>query len=142
MSILNYKIWCLVLTLNVAWVHEDPDSSSLRVIKIMNCISKSTKQTLLILMIICSKKRTYHGFRWKVWCELSTDNTSVTMRPSDFAPNATVVWAILLSLCFVDVSHALSLVPVNLLLSVHTFNLDEGSVGILVWLGPENILNS
>jgi len=63
------------------------------------------------------------------------------MRPSDFAPNATVVRTVLLCLCLVDVSQTLTLVPIDLLLSVHTFNLDERSVGILVRLGPETLLN-
>ena len=58
------------------------------------------------------------------------------MRPGNLSPDTAVVATVLLCLSLVDVSHPLSLVPVYLLLSVNSFDLDEGRVWILVGLRP------
>jgi hypothetical protein len=79
----------------------------------------------------------YHGFWWKIRLELSTNNTTVTMRPNHLPPNAAIVGTILLHLGLVDISHALASIPRNLLLCVHSLNLDQRGVWVLVRLGPE-----
>ena len=78
----------------------------------------------------------YHGFGGKVGLELGTDYTAVTMGPADLTPNASVVRPILLNLGLVNVSQLLPQVPGNLLLGVHSLDLNQGCVWVLVGLGP------
>lgn len=66
----------------------------------------------------------YHGLGREVGLELSANNATVTMRPNDLSPNATVVRSVLLHLGLVNVRHALPLVPSDLLLRVHSFDLN------------------
>lgn len=66
-----------------------------------------------------------HGFRRKIGGELSTNNTSVTMRPANLAPNAAVVGPILLSLSLVNVCNLLPQIPRHFFLCVHSFDLHQ-----------------
>lgn len=84
----------------------------------------------------------YHRFRRQIGLELSTNNTTVPVRPGNLAPNATVVRSILLHLCLVDVGQALPGVPRHLFLGVHSLNLNQRSVRVLVRLRPSPTQNS
>lgn len=74
----------------------------------------------------------YHGFRRQIGLELSTNDTRVSVRPDNLSPNATIVGAVLLHLSLVDVSQALPSVPPNLLLGVHSLDLKQRRVRVLV----------
>lgn len=78
----------------------------------------------------------YHGFGREVGLELGANNTTVTMRPNHLAPNAPIVRPVLLHLSLVDISHALTCVPPHLLFRVHTLDLDQRCVWVLVRLRP------
>ena len=82
-----------------------------------------------------------HGSGRKISSELCSYHAVVSMSLSDSAPDDSESAVVACVLCLVDVSQTLTLVPINLLLSVHTFNLDERSVRVLVRLGPETLLN-
>lgn len=78
----------------------------------------------------------YHGFGREVGLELGANNTTVTMRPNHLAPNAPIVRPVLLHLSLVDISHAFTCVPPHLLFRVHTLDLDQRCVWVLVRLRP------
>ena len=79
----------------------------------------------------------YHWFGRKIWFEFGTNNTTVTMRPCNLAPYATVMGSVLLHLGLVDICHFLAGIPSNLFLSVHSFNLDQRCVWVLVYFGSK-----
>jgi len=83
-------------------------------------------------------KKKYHGLWRQVGLELSSDNTAVSMRPCDLAPNAAIMGSLLLHLGLVDVCHALTSIPCNFFLGVDSLNLDQWCVGILVGLRPNH----
>lgn len=87
-------------------------------------------------------QRAYHGLGWKIGGELGANDTSVTMRPRDLSPNATVVAAVLLYLSLVNVSQTLPGVPGHLLLGVDVLDLNQGRVWVLVRLRPAQNPNS
>jgi hypothetical protein len=70
-------------------------------------------------------KKKYHGLWRQVGLELSSDNTAVSMRPCDLAPNAAIMGSLLLHLGLVDVCHALTSIPCNFFLGVDSLNLDQ-----------------
>jgi hypothetical protein len=78
-----------------------------------------------------------HGTRGKVGAELGTDGSRVSVGSGEAAPDDTVVAALLLGAGSVDVGNALAQVPINILTSIDTLDLDEGGVGLLVALGSE-----
>ena len=90
----------------------------------------------MLLISIYTKRIKYHGFRGQVRLELSSDNAAVTVRPANLPPNAAVVRSILLNLSLVDISHLFTKVPIHFLLGVHSFDLNQGRVWVLVRLRP------
>ena len=87
----------------------------------------------ITLMLPCH----YHRLWWKIWLEFCTNNTTVTVRPCNLTPDATVMGSILLHLGLVDICHSLASIPCYLLFGVHSLNLDQRCVWVLVWLGSE-----
>jgi len=54
------------------------------------------------------------------------------MRPRNLPPNAAVMASILLHLSLVNIGHSLAGIPPYFFFGVHSLNLDQGCVGILV----------
>ena len=107
-----------------------------KITKRNNNLETSSFRTILSISATITSSH-YHGFWWKIGRELGTNNAAVTVRPSHLTPNAAIVTPILLHFGLVDISHTLASIPPNLLLGVHSLNLDQGCVGVLVWLGPD-----
>jgi hypothetical protein len=78
----------------------------------------------------------HHGFRRQIGLKLGTDDAGVAVRAADLAPDAAVVRAVALGLGLVDVRHALSGVPRDVLLGVHAFDLNQRGGLVLIRFGP------
>lgn len=120
----------------VAWIHKYSYPCSLQCIKTQSYINILTKpQTMKTVLVLLLNH--YHWSRRKVWLEFCTNNTTVTVRPCNLAPNAAVMSSILLHLGLVDICHPLASIPRYLFLGVHSLDLDERCVRVLVWFGSE-----
>ena len=97
-------------------------------------IKRKKKKNTTIFIIKGKVNAKYHRLGWQVGLELGSNNATVSVRPSDLAPDAAVMRAVLLDLGLVDVGHPLPAVPLNFLLGVHTLDLDQRCVWVLIRL--------